>query len=168
MIRYQTTTDDVLTLDRLPLAQGAQPAVQQGLSRWAADRQGLGGRLAQSSWSLYGWTRRSPAYQAKQAKSVFGVLPYVSPRTSGYKGIGKFLHALTQPGRGHNVYAGPVSDRTASADLTVRAARGLNFARSAGVYLAEWGRMYPADQIGIEQRIVQTADRALQKVIDHG
>lgn len=169
MIRYRTTDDDVQRLAEIRLAQNVQPAVQSALATWAADRQGLGGRLAASSWALYGWTRRSPGYQAKQAKSVFGVLPYVSPRTSGYKGIGKFLHALTKPGRGHNVYAGPVTDRSASADLTVRAARGLNFLRNAGTYLDEWSRMHPADVAGIEPHLARLADAALQKAVDpHG
>ncbi len=161
-----TTTSDIPALDQAKLAENMQDAVVRGLGVWAADRQGLGGRLSASSWALYGWTRRSHGYQKRQQRGVWGVLPYVSPpRRKTYGGIGKFLFALTKPGKGHNVTPGQVTATEASAILTVPAARGLNFARNGGVYLDEWGRLYPADAAGITPRIETLGDKALQKAV---
>lgn len=166
LITHETATDK---LPPQAIARGMQSGVFAGLSVWAQDRQGLGGRLASDSWTLYGWTRRSPGYEKRQARGQWGVLPFVSPPTrKSYGGIGKFLFSLTRPGQGHNVYSGPVSETQAEATLTVPAARGLNFARNGGVYLAEWGKVYPADEAGIEARIVPAADRAIQEELNRG
>jgi hypothetical protein len=162
-----TTSTDLLQLGDAPIAQRAQPAVAAALAGWAVDRTGLGGRLAASAWSLYGWTQRSPSYQERQARGQWGILPYVSPpRKARYGGIGKFLYALTKPGIGHRVYNGTATRDTASADLTVPAARGLNFSRNGGVYLEEWGHLYPADSAGIEPRLYRLVDQAIQKELD--
>lgn len=161
-----TTQSDLKDIDQAPLAAGMQRALVAGLASWSTDRQGLGGRLAASAWALYGWTRRSTAYMRRQSRGQWGVLPFVSPpRKKSYGGIGKFLYSLTKPGIGHNVYHGTVSSTEASAILTVAAARGLNFAREGGIYLDEWGRMYPADQLGIEPRLERLGDQALQQAI---
>lgn len=161
-----TTTSDIPALDRAPLAERMQGAVVASLASWAADRQGLGGRLSASSWALYGWTPRSPSYRKRQARGQWGVLPYVSPpRRKTYGGLGKFLYALTRPGRGHTVSPAGVTATEASAVLTVPAARGLNFSRHGGVYLEEWGRLYPADEAGINPRLISHGDAALQKAI---
>jgi hypothetical protein len=161
-----TTTSDIPALNQAPLAEGMQAAAVRGLGGWAADRQGLGGRLSASSWALYGWTKRSPEYQRRQQRGIWGVLPYVSPpRRNTYGGIGKFLFALTKPGQGHNVIPGELTDTEASAVLTVPTPRGLNFARNGGVYLDEWGRLYPVDEAAITPRIETLGDTALQKAV---
>jgi hypothetical protein len=161
-----STQSDVGDLDQAPIAREVQRACVEALGDWAKDRQGLGGRLAASSWLLYNWTRRSASYMARQARGQWGVLPFVSPpRKKQYGGIGKFLFSLTKPGRGHNVYTGQLTATEASAELTVPAARGLNFARNGGIYLDEWGRLYPADEAGITPRIERMGEQALQKAV---
>lgn len=166
MIVYQSDSD-IHRLQDAPIARNLQGAIVTALSDWATSRNGLAGRLSASSWSLYGWTRRSSGYQKRQLRGQWGILPYVSPpRRTSYGGVGKFLYALTKPGIGHNVYSGTSSDTEASGILTVPAARGLNFARNGGIYLEEWGHLYPADVAGIAPRIERLGDQAIQKAID--
>lgn len=161
-----STQSDVADIDRAPIAREAQRACVDGLGGWAKDRQGLGGRLSASSWTLYSWTRRSASYMARQARGQWGVLPYVSPPSKkSYGGVGKLLFSLTKPGVGHNLYTGQLTATEASAELTVPAARGLNFARNGGVYLDEWGRLFRADEVGITPRIERLGEEALRKAM---
>ena len=161
-----TTRSDLAQLERAPLARGLQRACVDGLASWSADRKGLGGRLAASSWAVYGWTRRSAGYEKRQTRGPFGILPYVSPRSKGYGSIGKMLFALTIPGRGHNVMAGQCNSVEADAVMTAPGARGLNFQAGKGhisTYLAEWSRIYPHEEIEISRRIAAVADKRIEE-----
>ncbi len=131
------------------------------LRDWGADRQGLGKRLSASAWTLYGFTHRSPEYEKRVAR-VFGEpLPYVSPKLTGYSS-GKFLHTLTKPS-GHTVRPAPAPAGQVASELAVPAARGLNFAKAGGVYLAEWGRLYDIEA----KRLAADQLTRAQAALDH-
>ncbi len=122
---------------------------RQTLREWAGDsRNGLGVRLSERAWALYGFTPRSDRYTERLLK-VFGkILPYVSPKLKAKGGgpyTGKFIWNLTKENTGHRVFAGPRHGSVAESILTVRSARGLNFSRNGGVYLREWHKAYPTE-----------------------
>jgi hypothetical protein len=134
-------------------------AVRTTMAAWAGDRRGLGRRLASDAFARYGFTHRSPGYERRVAKSWGTVLPYVSPKKTGYTTF-KFLHGLTKPNLGHRVAA-----VTSGVEVYVPAARGLNFSKDGGTYLREWQRLYPIEIQELDARLDEATADAGQRVL---
>lgn len=154
-IAFRTSTrgDATEKLAQVDLAQPTLRGLHEAVGGWAHDRRGLGARLASDAMARFGFHARSSNYTTRVIKAWGKYMPFVSPRRSGYGGVGKFLYSLTVPGKGHTLIDGSRSDSKVEVVLSVPSPRGLNFKAGNGVYLEEWCRQYPFEDAEIEKRM---------------
>lgn len=161
MIR-NTRNDALKGLSDIDLAKHGQDTVRAALSGWAVDDRGLRARFLASAFGALGLTRRSANYRRRQRKVLGQELPYVSPK----KHPNKFRNLIKIPGVGHKIFA----TRTGNSGvgyLKASAARGLNFSKNGGTYLAEWSRLAPIEDHAILQRLEAELATRIDKGLHH-